>query len=118
MRKTCEACGAENPTAAQFCRQCGRPWGQGWVRPVTPANPAAQAWRRVKLRMTRREVRTLLGEPARVDAAPPASPDCERWIYEYERGGTGRRLSGEIRFHLADGCAVAWTEPDWAAPDA
>jgi hypothetical protein len=119
MRKTCEACGAENPTTAQFCRQCGRPWAAPWIRAATPAIPALQAWRRLKLRMTRKEVRTLLGEPARVDAAPPAAPDCERWTYEYERGATGDRgvpadrLRGVVSFHVADGCVTSWEEPDW-----
>ena len=123
MRKTCERCGAENSAVAEYCRQCGRPWGSPWVRPVVPTSPLLPAWRRLKLRMTRKEVRILLGEPARVDASPPDSPECERWTYEYERGDAVKeattecdrsgRLQGAVCFHLADGGVTGWTEPGW-----
>ncbi len=114
MRKTCAQCGAENPPAANFCRQCGRPWGLPWVRAAVSPAPIAQQWRRLKLRMTRKEVRTLLGEPAQIVAAPADAPECERWQYYYERGATPQRLVGQVQISVAEGCVVAWNEPDWS----
>ena len=118
-RKTCAHCGADSPTAANFCARCGQPFGPGWVRPAVAVTPLMQCWRRLKPRMTRKEVVTLLGEPARVEAAPPDSPEHERWRYEYERSGgeeTGtasRRMGGTVSFSLSDGALVAWSEPEW-----
>jgi hypothetical protein len=125
-QKHCENCGAVNPAAANFCHNCGHPYGPGWVRPAVRLTPVVQRWRELKYRMTRREVRTLLGEPARIEAAPPDARACERWLYEYETPGKGAlppvpahlaataTLRGEVRFLLADGALAGWTEPDWS----
>ncbi len=124
-QKPCDNCGTANPAAANFCRNCGQPYGPGWVRPAVRITPVLQRWRRLKHRMTRNEVRTLLGEPARIVAGPPESPEYECWRYEYSNAGVGGRQQsadnpgatqpplGEIRFLLADGALAAWTEPDW-----
>jgi hypothetical protein len=116
MPKECEHCGTENPAAANFCRQCGKPWSQPWLRSATRVSPVLQQWRCLKHRMTRKEVRTVLGEPARIDANAPGSPPSERWTYEYERSGeASARLTGIIEFALPDGTVATWVEPDWGA---
>jgi hypothetical protein len=114
MRKTCDNCGAENPPTANFCRQCGKPWSQTWLRSVTCMMPLMQQWRGLRHRMTRKEVRALLGEPARIDTTPSPTPTFEEWVYEYEptSGDTGR-LRGTARFIISEGTLAAWTEPDW-----
>jgi membrane protease subunit (stomatin/prohibitin family) len=127
-QKDCENCGAANPAVANFCHNCGHPYGPGWVRPAVRLTPVVLRWRKLKYRMTRKEVRTLLGEPARIEAAPPDAPECERWLYEYAPAGKGTAppnpeaaehpteqptLRAEVRFLLADGALTGWTEPDW-----
>jgi hypothetical protein len=128
-KKECENCGAANPVAANFCHNCGQPYGPGWVRPAVCFTPVMQRWRQLKYRMTRKEVRGLLGEPARVEAAPADAPEYERWLYEYEaaqKRGVGpdsaeaaecpaehSTLRAEVRFLLADGALAGWTEPVW-----
>ena len=113
MRKQCDNCGAENPAIARFCRQCGRPWGQAWLRSATCVTPLMQQWRGLRHRMTRKEVRSLLGEPARVETAHAGSPALETWTYEYEPVGGGARLCGTIQFLLSEGTLSAWSEPSW-----
>jgi len=96
--------------------------------------------------MTRKEVRTILGEPARIVAFgvtkeyagehSPLAP-MERWYFEYalsaddrnaptpiigaQRTGSTplRRLGGAVEFASPDGTVHSWTEPDWShiAPD-
>jgi hypothetical protein len=115
MRKTCDNCGAENPPSALFCRQCGKPWAQAWLRSATCATPLMQQWRGLRHRMTRKEVRSLLGEPARVETAFVGSPALEVWAYDYEPVGGGARLRGAVQFMVSEGTVVAWAEPDWTA---
>jgi hypothetical protein len=125
-QKHCENCGAVNPAAANFCHNCGHPYGPGWIRPAVRLTPVMQRWRELKYRMTRKEVRTLLGEPARIEAAPLDAPECERWLYEYET--PDRRtmppdtcpapekplVRAEVRFLLSDGALASWSEPLWS----
>ena len=119
MRKTCDNCGAENPPGANFCRQCGKPWGQAWLRPAVRMTPLMQQWRGLRHRMTYKEVRRVLGEPARIDVAPPGWPGFEVWTYEYEPApGAGGLLRGEMRFLLTEGTLAVWSEPDWKAAEA
>jgi hypothetical protein len=115
MLTKCDQCGAENPAAANFCGQCGTPVSSAGLRSATRPTPLMQQWRRLKYRMTRREVRAILGEPARIDTAAAGSPMLERWTYAYERPGGAERLAGRIDFALPDGTVSAWAEPDWAA---
>jgi hypothetical protein len=115
MLKPCEYCGAENPALAKFCRQCGKPWPPPALRSATRDSPVMQQWRRLKHQMTRKEVRALLGEPARIEAAVAGAPPRERWTYEYERAAGGDRLAGQVEFALPDGAVAAWVEPDWRA---
>jgi hypothetical protein len=113
MRKACENCGAENPRSAHFCRQCGKPWAHAWLRSVTCVTPLMQQWRGLRHRMTRKEVRSLLGEPARVETASVGSPAIEAWTYEYEATVGGSRPRGTVHFLISEATVAAWTEPDW-----
>jgi len=67
--------------------------------------------------MTRKEVRSLLGEPARVETARVSSPALEQWTYEYEPTGGGERLRGTVQFPISEGTVSAWAEPDWRAAE-
>jgi hypothetical protein len=131
---TCTQCGCENPEPANYCRRCGAPLG-GTLRSATPDTPLMRKWRRLRQRLTRKEVRVLLGEPLGVSlgddsrAAPPAAhpaargadPALETWTYAYQRASGGdERITGQVSFSTADGVVVAWVEPDWTlvrAPD-
>ena len=112
MLKDCEYCGTPNPAAANFCRQCGKSWPPE-LRSLTRETPLMQQWRRLKHQMTRKEVRRVLGEPARVEPAPDPH-GAERWTYEYERpGAPAAPLGGSLEFTLPDGTLGTWVEPDW-----
>jgi hypothetical protein len=114
MPKDCEHCGTENPPAAKYCRRCGKPWTQSWLRSATRVTPVMQQWRRLRHQMTRKEVRIILGEPARIETTATGSPGSERWRYEYECANRGtQRASGTVEFALPDGTVLAWVEPDW-----
>jgi hypothetical protein len=115
MTTHCEHCGTDNPTPAVFCRQCGARLAEPALRPVTPASPLVPQWRRLKYRLTRKEVRALLGEPARVEATASTLGNVERWSYEYEQiDKAAARLAGTVEFTLPDGIVTAWSEPDWS----
>lgn len=78
-----------------------------------------QCWRRLSHKLTRKDVRTLLGEPLRIE--PPARPGdaaMERWEYEYATGAGRLRARGSIEFLAAEGRILTWTEPDWTVFDA
>ena len=90
--------------------------------------------------MTRKEVRAILGEPARIEAfaitterATTNSPlgPMERWSFEYAppadpvdrppaetRSGSAalprRLVLGVVEFAPPDGTVSSWTEPDWS----
>jgi hypothetical protein len=115
MNKTCDNCGTDNPPAANYCRQCGRPWADQRVRSATKVTPVLRQWRVLTHRMTRKEVRRLLGEPLRVELTETQARTAENWIYEYEvEGASEERLRGLVSFSTAEGTVVSWTEPDWA----
>ena len=64
--------------------------------------------------MTRKELRTLLGEPARIETVhPPGEAPIERWSYEYQAVGRETRLVGEVRLDLEEGTVRGWAEPAW-----
>jgi hypothetical protein len=112
--KRCEQCGAENAEAARFCSRCGRAWEGVWIRSTTRVTPIVQRWRRIRPRMTRKELRALLGEPARIETVQlPGEPPRERWTYEYEVVGRDTRLIGEVRLDLEEGTVRGWSEPPW-----
>ena len=121
MAQECRQCGNVNPEDANFCARCGQPVAAGALRPVIPSSPLAQQWRRLKFRMTRREVRSILGEPARIEVAPgdtsPGDAPIERWTYAYRAAdrhpGLPERGSGRIDFAMPDGIVFGWKEPDW-----
>ena len=86
--------------------------------------------------MTRKEVRAILGEPARSEAVGVATERAasdyalapmERWFFEYtivedrphpSAGtaaiGRGEHLYGNVEFVPPDGTVSSWTEPDWS----
>lgn len=72
MQKTCARCGASNPTLASFCRQCGERLTDLALRAVIAVTPLVERWRSLRRQMTRREVRKLLGEPAKIESMPDA----------------------------------------------
>jgi hypothetical protein len=118
----CEQCGAANPLAASFCRQCGRPWTGLPIRSATRVTPEMRQWRALHHRMTRKEVRRLLGEPLRielVDAAVDApgtgtAGPLEQWAYEYEVAGRADpRIRGSLLFSVGEGTLTHWSEPAW-----
>jgi hypothetical protein len=137
MPTQCQQCGATNPEAANFCRQCGASASLRGARSTTPDSPLLRQWRRLKFRMTRKEVRAILGEPAKIEAAEvamePASghfapATMERWLFEYAlcvpqpamSGDSARsdpspppQLRGVVQFTPPDGTVWSWTEPDW-----
>jgi hypothetical protein len=84
--------------------------------------------------MTRKEVRAILGEPAKIEAsgvtAEHAGP-MERWFFEYALSpkepnrsvvaavraadvGSPLMLRGSIEFAPPDGMVSSWIEPDWS----
>ena len=119
MTKTCHECGAENPPTANFCRQCGRPWADAPLRPATRTSTLMRQWRALRHRMTRKEVRKVLGEPARIETADPANPAArETWSYTYADAQTGAApLSGVLHFNIADLTLASWVEPEWSNVD-
>lgn len=70
-----------------------------------PASPTSdvrniQNWRRLRLQMTMDEVRTLLGEPDRVDVLGPFTT----WQWDYPTGG-------RVSFDSESGRLNSWSEP-------
>jgi formate-dependent phosphoribosylglycinamide formyltransferase (GAR transformylase) len=112
---TCDHCGADNPSTARYCRRCGRPTGEPLLRSVTPTASALALWRQLSTKMTRKDVRRLLGEPARLQAADASHADAtETWTYEYEVvGRPAERVTGAVRFVSGEGSVLTWTEPEW-----
>jgi hypothetical protein len=118
MLRDCEHCGTPNPPTANFCRRCGKPWSEPLLRSATRVTPLMQQWRRLRHQMTRKEVRTILGEPARIEMPASGPPQIERWTYAYEQsGGHVERLCGAVEFALPDGTVLSWVEPDWGRLD-
>jgi hypothetical protein len=114
MPKTCGHCGAGNPETAHYCHHCGTPCAEGGIRSATRVSPVMAQWRRLNHSLTRKEVRKLLGEPFRVEATETAGAAFEAWIYVYDVAGQeARRVSGRVQFSVAEGRAVAWSEPEW-----
>ena len=123
MSQPCTYCGHMIPAAAKFCSRCGAPTAGDLVRSATRVTPLMQQWRKLSARLTRREARQLLGEPARVELGDPSDPSrahvaptIESWIYEYEVvGHPDRRVQGLVRISVPEGRVLSWTEPDWNA---
>jgi hypothetical protein len=112
--KRCGHCTAQNPEHARFCSRCGRAWDGVWIRPTTRVTPVVLKWRQLRPRLTRKEVRTLLGEPARVETAfAPDAASREHWNYEYEVVGQPARITGDVWLDLEEGTVRAWSEPHW-----
>jgi nitrogen fixation-related uncharacterized protein len=76
----------------------------GAPRKATPAAPdgwrSMANWRTLKRGMTENEVRSVLGEPQKIDVGPLLTV----WYYDYPRGGTVRLSSSDRRVE-------GWTEP-------
>lgn len=109
--------GHDNTDAARYCSRCGRPLGGDPIRSATRVTPLMQLWRQLSSRVTRREARRLLGEPARVEFIDdPLNPTAEVWTYQYEPAdGTGSRIAGSVVISISGQNVVSWTEPDWPA---
>lgn len=118
----CDQCGATASPAARYCRQCGVACDTPLVRSLTRLTTLMQQWRGLSHALTRRDVRKLLGEPARVEPANLLeSPRIETWHYEYERVvespsdpvSPKPRVKGVVQFSQDEGRVLTWNEPDW-----
>jgi len=71
-------------------------------------------WRQLSTRLTRKDVRKLLGEPAEVAVpAPDSELKLETWSYSYRRDEPdAARVSARVQFS-PDGGVSSWTEPAW-----
>lgn len=125
MNRRCESCACDNPAEAAFCRQCGRPAAEPLLRSTTRLSALLAQWRKLSQKLTRNEVRKLLGEPKRIACAAAgagdaesttgniAAPSLEIWTYEYQSISDWRRIHGDVRISPAESRVLAWTEPDW-----
>ncbi len=72
--------------------------------------PLLAQWRKLTTRMTRKDVRHLLGEPLRLQR----TENSEQWVYVYEAvSDQGQTVEGKVKFDPSDGRVLSWTEPDW-----
>lgn len=73
-----------------------------------------QQWRQLSTRLSRKDVRKLLGEPAGVQVPGPDSEvTVETWTYSYHRGEDGApRVTARVQFAPSGG-VVSWNEPEW-----
>jgi hypothetical protein len=125
--KCCTHCGQENPEAARFCLRCGTAFGAGVavgiIQSATHASPLMERWRKLTTHTTRREVKRLLGEPARIELSLPqggsvisGALSVETWTYEYEVAGQPeRRVAGSILISVFEARVMSWVEPEWKA---
>jgi hypothetical protein len=87
-------------------------------------------WRQLKQNLTRKEVKTLLGEPLGMNVGghlgeaggratgATLGPPLEVWTYSYERPDhASGRIVGLAGFSLTDGVLVGWVEPEWTSVD-
>lgn len=114
MSVECSQCGATNPAAARYCRRCGRAFLDAPIRSTTRLTPLMQQWRQLSTRLTRKDVRKLLGEPAGVQVpGPDSNLTFETWSYSYERAESeARRVTARVQFAPGGG-VVSWKEPEW-----
>ncbi|MCG3128494.1 MAG: hypothetical protein CHACPFDD_03383 [Phycisphaerae bacterium] len=115
MSQTCQRCAASNAEAARFCRQCGAALPELRVQSLTRITMLLARWRKLSRSVTRQELRSLLGEPRRIESDSPASRDpVETWVYEYESADTpAQRVCGRVTVSSSGSHVVAWCEPDW-----
>jgi hypothetical protein len=117
----CGSCGMESPPSARFCARCGTalPTGGGpsgstevLLRSATRLTPLLAHWRKLSTRLTRKDVRHLLGEPLRLQR----TENSEQWIYRYDVASQpGLTVEGFVKFDPFDGRLLAWEEPEWVA---
>ena len=116
MIQRCAQCSQAMPDAAKFCPRCGAPTAGDLIRSATRLTPLMQQWRKLSTRLTRREAKQLLGEPARIDLAHATAPAMETWTYEYENVSLpNARVAGLVRVCAGEGRVLSWVEPDWTA---
>jgi len=115
MPKICPRCGAENPDPARYCRRCGSACDEVTISSATRLTPLLRQWRSISHKLTRKDIRRLLGEPAKLEVpAPDAGDPTETWTYQYApAAGGGDPPIGKVFFWLPDGRVAFWTEPDW-----
>lgn len=115
MSCTCQRCAAMNVESARFCSRCGAALPELRVCSVTRVTPLLSRWRKLSRSLTRRELRSLLGEPRRIDTdSPPSRDPFETWIYEYESiDSPPQRICGSVVVSSSESRVVAWSEPDW-----
>lgn len=83
----------ERQPASHAARNSTTRKGEGWK--------SLGSWRSLKLGMTENEVRSILGDPDKVDVGQLVT----MWYYDTSKGGRVRFSSGE---HRVEG----WTEPE------
>jgi hypothetical protein len=124
----CPRCATANPGAAGYCRNCGLSLGRP-IESITRISPLLLLWRQLSATLTRKDVRKILGEPARIVVGDVRDPQSvEVMIYEYRArtagagdgvnvSSPGRLISGEVHVLMTDGRLVTWREPEFAMLD-
>jgi len=122
---TCRRCGRVNRPVANYCGQCGLALSVPTVQSMTKVTPLMKQWRLVGHQMTRKEIRKLLGEPARIEqqVSPGTNTGAtetplamtEVWNYDYEVvDGSKQVTRGCVVFSVPEGRLLTWSEPDWS----
>lgn len=119
MNIACPHCGVENLALARFCRQCGKSIASmPALRSISPASPLMQKWRHLSSSTTRRELRSLLGEPKRIDLETrDDGAAIEIWTYAYVAAGdsSSAEITGRVLILVSESRVWSWVEPDWTA---
>lgn len=120
----CTSCGMESPATAKFCSRCGQalppsggPSGANELLlcSATRLTPLLAQWRKLTTRLTRKDVRNLLGEPLRLQR----TENSELWIYVYDVvSQPATVVEGSVKYDPFDGRLLSWEEPDWHALNA
>lgn len=115
--KRCHSCSTGCQENARFCGRCGASLDStGLVRSATRVTPLLQRWRRLSRRLTRKDVKLLLGEPLRIQMPSPSEmTQHEDWHYVYRAlDGSHDGVEGVVRICPTDGRLLSWNEPDWS----
>lgn len=121
----CDRCGTAATPSARYCPRCGNACNGPLVRSLTRVSTLLQQWRGLSHSLTRRDVRKLLGEPARIEPADLRDAvRVETWRYDYARVAEDKeaettahnpKVAGSVQFAQDEGRVLTWTEPNWEA---